>query len=186
MASALFVIDLQNDFTLKIPRGMEVAEAVTEHLRQHRGDYDLVVASRDWHDGDNDNGGHFPLAPAGSAGRWITHCVAGTPGADYSSAFDDSLADLHVKKGQGRPDYSLFRGTTPEAEPFPAALARAQVDSVVICGLATEYCVRAAAIDALDLGYAVTVLSSLSAGYSPEAEQATYRELEAMGARISG
>jgi nicotinamidase/pyrazinamidase len=164
---------------------MEVATAVTKHLRQHRGDYELVVASRDWHDGDNDNGGHFPLAPAGSPSRWTTHCVAGTPGADYSSAFDDSLADIHVKKGQGRPDYSLFRGMTSGGEPFPAALARVDIDSVDICGLATEYCVRAAAIDALGLGYAVTVLSSLSAGYSSRAEQATYSELEALGVRIS-
>lgn len=184
MASAFFAIDLQIDFTERIPRGAAVAERVTAHLRANMARYDLVVASRDWHDRDNDNGGHFPPAPAGSGTLWIAHCVAGSRGAEYAPEFEAALVDVHVLKGQGRPDYSLFRGVTAEGESFPDAVRRLGIAAVEICGLATEYCVRAAAIDALEAGLTVTVLARLSGGYSAGAEERTYRELEDLGAVV--
>jgi nicotinamidase/pyrazinamidase len=184
MAFALFVIDLQRDFVDRIPGGAEVADAVTQRLRANPGRYDLVIASRDWHDGHNDNGGHFPPAPPGSPHPWLTHCVAGTFGAEYAPEFDSARADLHVLKGQGRPDYSLFRGVSEDGERFPDTVRRLGIDSIEICGLATEFCVRAGAIDALEAGLAVTVLAKLSSGYSIEAQEDTYRELESLGAVI--
>ncbi len=63
MTRALFIIDVQNDFTeggaLGVDGGAAVAAGVTSYLRQHPGRYEQVFASRDWHDADNDNGGHF-------------------------------------------------------------------------------------------------------------------------------
>lgn len=182
MNSALLVIDVQNDFVTKIPRGETVARAITSLIREHAPA--LVIASRDWHDGDNDNGGHFPPAPEGSAHPWITHCVAESIGAQYHEAFDDSLVDVHIKKGQGRPDYSIFCGITDEGEPFADVIARLGVDSVTVCGLATEYCVRAASLDALAAGLDVTVRLDLSGGYSDESRDATATELRAAGATV--
>ena len=63
MARALLVIDVQNDFTeggaLGVAGGAAAAEAITDYLRAHPSRYDVVFASRDWHHGDDDNGGHF-------------------------------------------------------------------------------------------------------------------------------
>src|ERR1700744_2014464 len=105
---ALFLIDVQNDFTeggaLAVAGGASVAEKVTAYLRAHPHDYDVVFASRDWHDATNDNGGHFASSPD-FVDSWPPHCVAGTPGAEYHPALDTSLIDIHVRKGQGRPAY---------------------------------------------------------------------------------
>ena len=63
MTRGLLIVDVQNDFTeggaLGVDGGAAVAAGITAHLAAHRDDYGLVVASRDWHDGGNDNGGHF-------------------------------------------------------------------------------------------------------------------------------
>jgi len=63
MTRALFIVDVQNDFTeggaLGVDGGDAVAAAITAHLAAHAADYDVIVASRDWHDGEGDNGGHF-------------------------------------------------------------------------------------------------------------------------------
>ena len=65
MSKALFIVDVQNDFTeggaLGVDGGDAVAERITRYLEAHADDYALIVASRDWHDADNDNGGHFQL-----------------------------------------------------------------------------------------------------------------------------
>src|SRR5690606_13521914 len=93
-------------------------EEVTRHLRQHAEAYDVVVASRDWHEATGDNGGHFALAPSTPdfVTTWPVHCVADTPGADYDPLLDTAAITHHLYKGQGRPDYSLFQGRTDAGE----------------------------------------------------------------------
>lgn len=191
---ALFVIDVQNDFTeggaLGVTGGAAVAAGITEYLRANPGLYDLVIASRDWHDGDNDNGGHFAVAPDGSAGEpdfvdtWPRHCVSGTSGAEYHPALDTSLIDVHVKKGQGRPAYSIFEGETDGGDDLITLLDDRGVDVVHVVGIATDYCVLASARDALDAGRDVTVLTDLIAGVAPESSAAALSELEAAGAHL--
>lgn len=87
---------------------------MTAFLAGHAGDYELIVASRDWHDADGDNGGHFASGEPDYVDTWPVHCVAGTEGADYDPGFDTGAVTHHVKKGQGKPAYSLFEGTTDE------------------------------------------------------------------------
>jgi nicotinamidase-related amidase len=98
---ALFIIDVQNDFTeggaLGVTGGAAVADGITQYLRAHPDAYDLVIASRDWHDGDNDNDGHFAAGTPDFIDTWPRHCVAGTPGAEYHPALDTSLIDVNVK-----------------------------------------------------------------------------------------
>src|SRR6478752_8383751 len=106
MSKALFIVDVQNDFTeggaLGVAGGAAVAEGITAFLREHADDYEVIVASRDWHDADNDNGGHFATDDEPDfVQSWPRHCVAGTPGADYHPAFDTSRVTFHVHKGQG-------------------------------------------------------------------------------------
>jgi len=189
MARALLIIDVQNDFTeggaLGVDGGAEVAGGITRYLERHAGDYDVVIASRDWHDGDNDNGGHFAVgAEPDFAVSWPRHCVGGTPGADYHPALDAGRIDVHVRKGQGRPAYSIFEGTTEAGESLPAVLAEREVSEVDVVGIATDYCVRASALDALDFGASVRVLEDLVAGVAPASSVAAVEELRGAGVEV--
>jgi nicotinamidase/pyrazinamidase len=189
MARALLVIDVQNDFTeggaLGVDGGAAAAEAITDYLRAHPDRYDVVFASRDWHHGDDDNGGHFATdAEPDFVTTWPPHCVSGTPGAEYHPAFDASLVDVHVKKGQGVPAYSIFEGTTEDGASFPAELDRLGVTDVDVVGIATDYCVRASALDALAAGRRVTVLEDLVAAVDPVTGAQALVDLASGGATV--
>ena len=187
MTRALLVVDVQNDFTeggaLGVDGGAALAAAVTEHLQAHAGDYAVVAASRDWHDPHGDNGGHFAADPD-SAGTWPVHCVAETPGADYHPAFDTALVHLHVRKGQGRPAYSAFDGTLDDGRSLAEALRERGVTDLDVAGIATDYCVRASVLDALDAGLRVRVLTDLVAGVAPASSVAALDEMRAAGASV--
>jgi nicotinamidase/pyrazinamidase len=185
MPRALLLIDLQRDFTARAADGDAVAALVNDHIRAARSRYRVIVGSRDWHDPDSDNGGHFPAAPAGhGGGRWIAHCVAGTPGAEYSPLLDTSPIGLHVRKGQGFPGFSIFEGTTDEGEPFPQALRRLGITDVDIAGIATEHCVAAAAADALAAGLGTRILLRLCRALDDDRARARVSELAAAGVEV--
>ncbi len=197
MSRALFIIDVQNDFTeggaLGVEGGDAVAAGITAYLRAHPDRYDVVIASRDWHDapGDgsngsgNDNGGHFALDAAPDfVDTWPVHCVAGTVGAQYDPGLDVDLIDVHIRKGQGVPAYSIFEGTTEDGADLPTVLDKLDVDDVDVVGIATDYCVRASALDALASGRHVRVIDDLIAGVAPDSSVAALREVAAAGADI--
>lgn len=191
MARALLIVDVQNDFTeggaLGVTGGTGVAEGVTEHLHSGADRYDLVVASRDWHNSGDDNGGHF--APDGSApdfvDTWPAHCVAGTNGADYHDALDIDRIDVHVRKGMGEPAYSAFEGLTTDGRTLEAVLREADIEHLDVVGIATDYCVRASALDANALGIEVRVKCDLIAGVAPESSVAALKEMSAAGIEIA-
>lgn len=189
MSRALFIIDVQNDFTeggaLGVEGGAAVAAGITEYLAEHRDDYAVVVASRDWHDPDNDNGGHFATDAAPDfVTTWPQHCMAGTPGAEYHPALDASQVDVHIRKGQGVPAYSIFEGTDDAGASITEVLTRHGVTDVDIVGIATDYCVRASALDALEHGQHVRVIRDLVAGVAAETSDAALAELGHAGAAI--
>ena len=129
MTRALFIIDVQNDFTeggaLGVDGGAAVAEGITEFLGRHRDDYDLVVASRDWHSGEHDNQGHFAVGDMDPdfVNSWPPHCIAGTEGAEYHEGLEQAHIDVHIKKGQGVPAYSIFEGTDDAGAPVSEVLS---------------------------------------------------------------
>jgi nicotinamidase/pyrazinamidase len=188
MSRALFIIDVQNDFTeggaLGVDGGNAVAAGITEYLAKHHGRYAHIFASRDWHDGNNDNGGHFADVPD-FIDTWPAHCVAGTPGAEYHPDLDTSRVDIHVRKGQGKPAYSIFEGKTDAGATVPATLDALGVTDVDVVGIATDYCVRASALDALDAGRSVHVLTDLIAGVAGGSSSAALAELKSAGAKVS-
>ncbi|MCK6080356.1 isochorismatase family protein [Microbacterium sp. EYE_5] len=187
MTRALFIVDVQNDFTeggaLGVDGGDAVAAAISRHLAAHAGDYDLVIASRDWHDADGDNGGHFSPSPD-FVDSWPVHCVAGSDGAAYDPGLDTSAVTHHVKKGQGRPAYSLFEGTTDAGETVAELLTAHGVVEVDVTGIATDHCVRASALDAIAHGRRVRVLTDLIAGVAPEPSDAALAEMAHAGAAL--
>jgi nicotinamidase/pyrazinamidase len=185
---ALLVVDVQNDFceggALAVAGGAAVAERISEHIRNHAGDYAIMIASRDWHDGDSDNGGHF--APEGATPdfvqTWPVHCVGGTEGAEYHPALVLEESTHHVKKGQGIPAYSMFEGTTDSGDTVESLLKSAGITSVDVVGIATDYCVRATGLDSLGTGLSVRVLTDLVAAVSADSGQRALEELSDAGA----
>ena len=149
MGEALLIIDFQNDFCpggrSRSPDGDAIAARVNELL--DTGRFDLVVATRDWHPAD-----HASFQAQG--GPWPPHCVQGTPGAELHPAVDRSKIDAVVDVGSGRDDegYSGF-----EKSDLAQILRDHGIDAVTVVGLATDYCVRATALDALREGFDVTV-----------------------------
>jgi nicotinamidase/pyrazinamidase len=188
MTTALFIIDVQNDFTeggsLGVDGGAAVAAGISALLAEHPGRYDYVFASRDWHDGDNDNGGHFATGEPDFVDSWPVHCVSGTTGAEYHPALTTAAIDIHVRKGQGKPAYSIFEGTTDDGYTVRDKLDELGVDRIDLCGIATDYCVRASGLDALAAGRSVHVLTDLVAGVAAESSSAALDELERAGAVV--
>lgn len=191
MAKALFIIDVQNDFceggSLAVAGGAAVATKISDHLRIHRTDYDLVIASRDWHDADSDNGGHF--APEGQTpdfvDNWPVHCVSGTRGAEYHENLDTSGIDVHIIKGMGKPSYSIFEGVTDEGKSIAELLAENSITKIDVAGLATDYCVLASSLDAKKSGLQVTVLVDLVAGVDSETSAQALERLTAEGCKVA-
>jgi nicotinamidase/pyrazinamidase len=152
MARALIIVDFQNDFTsggaLAVPDGDAIAPRVDELARS--GEFDFVVATRDWHPRD-----HKSFAAQG--GPWPPHCVQGTPGAELHPSLDRSLVDAVVDAGF-EPDLEGYSGFE---ETNLAELLRAHaIDHVTLVGLATDYCVKETALDALRGGFGATVDST--------------------------
>lgn len=160
MSRALIIVDFQNDFTpggaLAVPDGDEIADKINALAAS--GDYDLVVATRDWHPAD-----HSSFAAQG--GPWPVHCVAGTHGAQLHPALDRTRIDVTVDKGQAvdTNGYSGFEGTD-----LDALLRERGITQVTVVGLATDYCVKNTALDALRSGFAVTVDGSAARGVEVE------------------
>jgi nicotinamidase/pyrazinamidase len=186
---ALFIIDVQNDFTeggaLGVDGGAAVAARVTDYVRATSGRYEVVFASRDWHDAIGDNGGHFATASAPDfVTTWPVHCVANTTGAEYHPALDSTLVNIHVRKGQGVPAYSIFEGVTDEGVSVAQKLDELGVTEVDVVGIATDYCVRASALDAIAGGRDVRVLSDLIAGVAAGSSAAALDEVRTAGATV--
>ncbi|MCT9622191.1 isochorismatase family protein [Curtobacterium sp. C2H10] len=189
MSRALLVVDVQNDFTeggaLGVTGGDDLARRITAFLGRHADEYDLVVGSRDWHHGDDDNGGHFagPEGPDYET-TWPVHCVAGTPGAEYHPRLDTAPIDVHVFKGQGTPDYSAFQARTEDGVPLPEVLAERRVVTIDVVGIATDHCVRASALDARAAGYDVAVYDDLVVGVDDARSARALDEIRAAGGHV--
>jgi nicotinamidase/pyrazinamidase len=186
---ALIIVDVQNDFTeggsLAVAGGADVARAITEHVRAHRGDYVAVVGTRDWH---VDPGAHFAEQPD-YVDSWPAHCVVGTAGADSHPAIDTGSVDAWFTKGEHAAAYSGFEGATDEGGErvgLGAWLTRHGVEGVDVVGIATDHCVRATALDAVSEGYATRVLLDLTAGVAPETTQRALDQLREAGAELVG
>lgn len=174
--TALIVVDVQRDFLPGGALGVPGGDAVIEPLVRAARGVSLVVRTRDAHPAD-----HCSFTQQG--GTWPVHCVAGTHGAELHpaiAALDGPIVDKATT--QGADAYSGFDGTQ-----LAELLRAAGVTHVIVGGLATDYCVRATVLDALDAGFETTVLADAVAAVDLE-EGDGRRALDAMvaaGARLA-
>ncbi len=191
-ARALVIVDVQNDFceggSLAVAGGADVAARIADFVAAHRGDYAAIVATADWH---IDPGDHFSDTPD-FVDSWPVHCVAGTPGAEPHPGVEPAMAHVEAvfRKGEYAAAYSGFEGLTHDAPGRAGAiglgdwLAARDVRAVDVVGIATDYCVRATALDALRSGLGTRVLLDLTAGVAPESSERAVAQLRAEGADI--
>ena len=190
MAKALLIVDVQNDFceggSLPCEGGAAVALAISEHLAKHGDDYSLVIASRDWHDGGNDNGGHFAAVGVTPdfVNNWPVHCVSGSHGAEYHQNLNTSVIDVHLYKGMGKPSYSAYEGVTEAGKGILDVLSESKITELDVVGIATDYCVKASAIDAAKTGLVVNVLQNMCVGVASATSEAALETMASNGCKI--
>ncbi len=165
--TALIVVDVQNDFceggSLAVTGGAQVAADVAELIAT--GEYETVVATRDHH---VDPGPHFSDTPD-FVDSWPPHCVVGTEGELLHAPLRDDLFAATFLKGEYEAAYSGFEGATAEGDGLADWLRAHGITHVDVCGIATDHCVRATALDAAREGFAVRVLEDLTAAVTPDA-----------------
>jgi nicotinamidase/pyrazinamidase len=178
---ALIVVDVQNDFlpqgALAVLQGGAVVPALNRYIAEFVRQGLPVIATRDWHPRQ-----HCSFREQG--GPWPPHCIAGTSGAGFPQNLALPPGVRVVSKGT-RPEtdaYSGFEGTDLAAQLRALGCTR-----VFIGGLATDYCVRASALDALTEGFEVVVLEDAvrAVDVRPGDGQAALDEVAARGARMA-
>lgn len=181
---ALLVVDVQPTFcedgALGVVGGHAVASAIARFAVAERNRYDFVVTTQDWH---IEPGSHFATPPAEPdfVDTWPPHGVAGTAEAELHPALKDLAPDASVRKGQYAAAYSGFEGTDDDGRTLAELLAARGVTAVDVVGIAESHCVRATALDAVELGYPVRVLSDLTVPVSEDQGESARREMAAAG-----
>ena len=160
-SAALIVVDVQNDFcpggALPVPGGDAVVPLLNEYCARAAAAGMPIFASRDWHP---PRTAHFMR----DGGPWPDHCIQNSPGARFHPDLRLPPGARIISKGtSGRDDgYSAFEGHLPDGTTLTDALRSAAIQRVYVGGLATDYCVRATVLSALEQGYDVTWLQDAS------------------------
>lgn len=195
---ALVIVDIQNDFmpfgALPVAEGESVVP-VANRLAAH---YEQVIATQDWHPPSH---GSFAVNhPGREPGEvielggvpqvlWPPHCVQGSPGASFHSALEVSRIVHVVRKGTdpGIDSYSgFFDNDRRSATGLEEYLRAASVDRIVVCGLATDYCVKFTALDGRALGFGVIVVSDgcRAVDLSPGDGEQAFAEMSEAGCEV--
>lgn len=182
MTKALIIVDVQNDFceggNLAVAGGAATASAISNYLAAHP--YDCVVATRDAH---VDPGAHFSDSPD-YVDTWPPHCVEGTLGAMlHENLTYRTFAGVFAKGGHTAA-YSGFEGRDERDRGLAEFLHGRGVDAVDVCGIATDHCVKATALDAARLGFGTSVLLDLTAAVDPEHLRTSLDQLTAAGVHL--
>lgn len=174
MTQATIVVDVQNDFceggALAVQGGNAVAEKIAAYINDPR-EAGFVVLTKDFHTAGCDNGGHFSESPD-FVDTWPVHCLSNGAGSRLNPALAGWESHYGMfYKGQGKPSYSGFEGTTKGGVTLNAYLNARGVTHVKVCGIAADYCVKATMEDARVYGYSVELLTDLSVGIHQTPEQ---------------
>ncbi len=199
--TAVIVVDIQGDFTQAYQGSLAVegtgqayldaAEAGTRHLKTLGYP---IYATQDWHPATHvsffsNHKDTNPLDLIEIDGRtqvlWPSHCVQNAPNAEL--LLDKTLFDAIIKKGQD-PAYDSYSGFFDDGKKptgLEDILKEKGITNLIIYGLATDYCVKATAMDARSLGFEVTLIEELCRGVAPDTTQTAIKEMKAAGVTIS-
>lgn len=191
MTRALIVVDVQNDFceggSLAVSGGADVAFRIGTLLHKWQEAepedkaYAYIVATRDHH---IDPGAHFSDYPD-FIDSWPRHCVVGTDGVSLHPNLDPQPFDAIFDKGEYTAAYSGFEGLSHDGHQLADWLQSKGVTEVDVCGIATDYCVKATALDAARAGFSTKVLTELTAGVSPATTEQALAHLRASGITLT-
>lgn len=173
---ALIVVDMQNDFMPGGPLGVPGADEIVGLVNQAIDACDLVVATQDWHPPDHGSfASNNPGAAPGELGElhglpqvmWPDHCVQDTPGAAFVDGLHARKFSAVVRKGTD-PTVDSYSGFADNGQRIRTGLAgllkERGVTEVLVCGVATDYCVRFTAEDAIKAGFSVKLLADAARG----------------------
>ena len=190
MKRALIVLDVQNDFceggSLAVTGGAQAAHDIAEVLHHwvlkdpKAADYAHVVATKDHH---IDPGNHWSEEPD-FRDSWPVHCKVGTDGEAFHPNLDPQPFDAIFLKGEYAAAYSGFEGRAAGDVGLADWLRSHEVTDVDLCGIATDYCVRATALDAIADGFKVRVLQDLCAGVAEDTTRDALEEMRKAGATL--
>jgi nicotinamidase/pyrazinamidase len=176
--SALIVVDVQRDFceggALAAADTLSLLEPLKKNIDAARRDGAAIVYTQDWHPAEH---GSFRV----NGGPWPVHCVGGTAGAELMAPVQAEASDIVLRKGVAvdGAGYSGFEETG-----LAQRLRKLGVERVYVSGIATEYCVRATALDALKEGFETIVISDLVRPVQPKETRKVIQELSDAGAKI--
>lgn len=156
MKKALLIVDVQNDFCPGGALAVNDGDKIVPIINQIENKFDIVISSQDWHPATTV---HFE--------KWPPHCIAGTFGADFHPNLITDKIDLKLLKGTGNKDdgYSAFEATNVSLIDY---LHENQITDLFVCGLATDYCVKATVLDALENGFHTYVITDAVAAVNME------------------
>lgn len=175
---ALLIVDVQNDFcpggALAVERGDRVVPVLNEYAARIDGEGGAVYASRDWHPSETR---HFQSG----GGPWPPHCIRNTEGAAFHPELALPAGAVIITKGDNPRDdgYSAFDGHASDGRSLADLLRASRASRLLIGGLATDYCVRASVLDAIDQGFDVVLLLDAIRGIDAE-EGDVARAIDAM------
>ncbi|MCP4716361.1 MAG: isochorismatase family protein [Deltaproteobacteria bacterium] len=160
---ALLIIDLQVDFcpggSLAVTDGDLIVPVINNYIELFRHKALPVLVTRDWHP---ENSMHFQQ----HGGQWPRHCRQNTPGAEFHPALRLPEAAFVFSKGlkENEEGYSAFDAVDDRGNAFQSVLKSSHIKTLFIGGLATDYCVKVSALDALKYGYHVVLLADAVKG----------------------
>jgi nicotinamidase/pyrazinamidase len=163
---ALIVVDLQNDFvtgSLAVPDAQDVTEPINRLAEGFNRAGATVIATKDWHPP-----AHCSFSP--NSGLWPIHCVQGSSGADLVSGLRTDVIDTIIHKGmsESADSYSGFRDDGGRRTGLSGLLRERGVTRVFVVGLALDFCVKATADDAADLGFETYIVTDLTRAVDPD------------------
>jgi len=175
MKPALLIVDLQRDFCQGGALGIPTADNIVPTINALMANYDTILASKDWHPF---NTVHFE--------KWPVHCVQESSGADFHSDFESHrITHVFLKGTQNKDDgYSAFEATNTDLEAY---LRENNITDLDVCGLATDYCIRATVLDALSKGFKVRLFTDAidAVNLNPDDGATALAEMQAAGAVLA-
>ena len=175
--AALIVVDVQRDFceggALAAAETKSLLEPLKNQIENARRRGAVIVFTRDWHP---ENHSSF----AASGGPWPAHCVMTSSGAEFMPPLRTESGDVVIDKGTAvaGPGYSGFEDTG-----LASRLKALKVDRIGVSGIATEYCVRATALDGVKEGFETVVLTDVIRAVKPEQTARVVKELQNAGVK---